>query len=454
MFHLNILILEAEDPHLDLLINAIQITYHAFIWFDLVWIFVLILLLISSALFSGSEVAYFSLTPSELDRLKQKKNKKNRRIIELYNQPEKLLGTILVGNNFVNIGIVILSSFITNRLIDFSKAPAIGFLFQLVVITFILLLFGEIMPKIYANHIRVKWSGFMAVPLQVTAVLFSPVIIPLVRSTSIVNKRLAKKTHTISIDDLSDALDITSTDMLEDEKILKGITKFGNLDAREIMTPRLDVFAVDIKMPFRPLLDQIVSEGYSRVPVYSKTLDHVRGILYIKDILPHLRKNDGFAWQSLIRPPYYVPETKKINDLLEEFQANKIHMAVVIDEYGGTSGVVTLEDILEEIVGEIEDESDEEKPLYERTGKNKFVFEGKILLNDFYKVLEIKDDYFDEIRDDAETLAGLILAIRGKIPARDEVLKYRNFTFKILASDNRRIKKIEVVYAPEIQYDE
>ncbi|HHJ11048.1 MAG TPA: gliding motility-associated protein GldE [Bacteroidetes bacterium] len=447
-------VLEAEDPHLVFLINAFQVTYHAFTWEDLAWLMVLFFLLISSALFSGSEVAYFSLTPGDLDELKRRQGKKSRRILELYNQPEILLGTILVGNNFVNIGIVILSSYITNQLIDFSRVPTLGFIFQVVIITFLLLLFGEIMPKIYANQIRLKWAEFMAFPIKVTRILFSPFVTPLVKSTNIINRKLAKKSHNISINDLSEALDITSDSILEDEKILKGITKFGNLDAREIMTPRLDVFAVDIKIPFRTMLKEIIEEGFSRVPVYIKSLDHIKGILYIKDILPHLGKNNGFAWQSLIRPPYFVPETKKIDSLLEEFQANKIHMAVVIDEYGGTSGIVTLEDILEEIVGEIEDEQEGEESLFERIGKDKYVFEGKILLNDFYKVLSIKDNYFDVIKGDAETLAGLILAIRGKIPGRGEVLKYRNFTFRIIAADNRRIEKIEVIYKPEIQYDE
>jgi len=446
--------LEADDPHLAFLIDTVRVTFHAFTWEVLMWLIVLLFLLISSALLSGSEVAFFSLTPADVDKLKNRKGKKSKHILDLYSQPETLLGTILVGNNFVNIGVVILSSYITNRMIDFSGAPTLGFIFQVVVITFLLLLFGEIMPKIYANQMRLKWAGFMAIPLKVTGILFSPLVIPLVKSTSVVNKRLAAKSHNISINELSEALDITSDNLLEDEKILKGITKFGNLDAREIMTPRLDVFAVEIKAPFRAMLHEIIKEGYSRVPVYVKSLDHIKGILYIKDILPHLRKNNGFAWQSLIRPPYFVPETKKINDLLEEFQASKIHMAVVIDEYGGTSGIVTLEDILEEIVGEIEDEYEEEEPLFKKTGKNKYLFEGKILLNDFYKVLDIKDDYFDEIKGEAETLAGLILVLRGKIPERGEVLKYHHFTFRIMAADTRRIKKVEVLYEPDIRYDE
>ncbi len=444
--------MEAEDPHLDMLLSAIQVYFWTFTWNDLAWVIVLIFLLISSALLSGSEVAYFSLSPAELDKLHQKKQKNSKRILALYHKPERLLGTILVGNNFVNIGIVILSSFLTNRLIDFSQAPTLGFVFQVVVITFLLLLFGEIMPKIYAIQIRLRWAGFMAVPIQIIWWVFSPLILLLVHSTSIVNRKLARKNQNISIDDLSVALDLSSTNILEDEKILKGITKFGNLDAQEIMTPRLDVFAADIKSPFRPLLEQIVKEGYSRVPVYSKTFDHIKGILYIKDILPHLHKNNNFPWQSLIRPPYFVPESKKINDLLEEFQSNKIHLAVVIDEYGGTSGIVTLEDILEEIVGEINDEHDEEEQLFVQTGKNKFVFEGKVLLNDFYKILEISDDYFDEVKGEAETLAGLILEIRGKIPEKGEVLKYRGFTFNVVEADKRRIKKIEVIYVPEKQY--
>ncbi len=421
-----------------------QVLFRGFDMTDLLLLVILLMLLLSSALLSGSEVAFFSLTPTDLEKLKHSRKRRDRLVLALYGQPETLLGTILVGNNFVNIGIVILSTFLTNRMVDFSAAPTLGILVQVVGITFLLLLFGEIMPKIYATQQRVAWARLMAFPLQVTQTLFYPLIRMLVSSTSVIRKRLPKKKQNITIDDLSDALELSHEGALEDEKILKGITKFGNLDVKEIMTPRVDVFAVDIRLPFRRLLEEIVREGYSRVPVYNKTFDHVKGILYIKDILPHLHKKDSFKWQSLIRPPYFVPESKKINDLLEEFQLNKIHIAIVIDEYGGTSGIVTLEDIIEEIVGEISDEHDEKEELYTRMGEGWYVVDGKMLLNDLCKLLELEDDYFMEVRGDSETLAGLILELRGKIPGRNETIRYKDFSFRVIEADNRRIKKIEV----------
>ncbi len=437
--------MEAEDPHLALIIGALQVSVARFDVVDLVLLVILLLLLASSALLSGSEVAYFSLTPSDIAGLKRSNRKNDKLLLRLYHQPEMLLGTILVGNNFVNIAIVILSTFLTNRIVDFSRARVLGILVQVVGITFLLLLFGEIMPKIYATQRRIPWARLMARPLQVTWLVFYPLIIMLVKSTSLIKKRLAGKGRNISIDELSDALELSADGAIEDERILKGITKFGNLDVEEVMTPRVDVFAVEIRTPFRTLVEEIIREGYSRVPVYNKTFDHVKGILYIKDILPHVHKKNSFRWQTLIRPPYFVPESKKINDLLEEFQINKIHIAIVVDEYGGTSGIVTLEDIIEEIVGEIADEHEEEEELYTRKGKNHFVFEGKILLNDFYKVFGMEDDYFDEIRGEADTLAGLILELRGKIPGKGETLRYRDFTFRVMEADKRRIKKIEVI---------
>ncbi len=427
-----------------MIIGSMQVLFRGFDVTDGVLLLVLVLLLLSSALLSGSEVAYFSLSPTDLERLRHSRRRSDRLLLALHGQPEMLLGTILVGNNFVNIGIVILSTFLTNRIFDFSGAPTLGILVQVVGITFLLLLFGEIMPKIYATQRRVAWARLMAIPLQVTQTLFRPLILMLVRSTSVIKKRLPKKTQNITIDDLSDALELSPEGVLEDEKILKGITKFGNLDVKEIMTPRVDVFAVDIRLPFRRLLEEIVREGYSRVPVYNKTFDHVKGILYIKDILPHLHKKDSFKWQTLIRPPYFVPESKKINDLLEEFQLNKIHIAIVIDEYGGTSGIVTLEDIIEEIVGEISDEHDEEEELYTRLAEDRYVMDGKMLLNDICKLFDLEDEYFMEVRGEAETLAGLILELRGKIPDPGETVRYKDFLFRVTESDSRRIKKVEV----------
>ncbi|MCD6598506.1 MAG: gliding motility-associated protein GldE, partial [Bacteroidales bacterium] len=272
-----------------------------------------------------------------------------------------------------------------------------------------------------------------------------PLIHLLISSTSFVNKRLARKKTVISMNELSDALDLSSTDDIEDEHILKGIVKFGNIDVQEIMKSRMDVFAIDVETPFSMLLKNFLESGYSRIPIYANSFDTIKGILYIKDLLPHLNKDETFKWQTLVRPPYYVPESKKINDLLAEFQEKKIHLAIVIDEYGGTSGIVTLEDILEEIVGEIKDESDEDEIFHTQLNKTTFIFEGKTLLNDFYKIIEEPANIFDDIKGEADTLAGLILEMKGEIPAKDEVFTYNEFTFKVEAVDNRRIKKIRVI---------
>jgi len=364
--------------------------------------------------------------------------------------PECLLATILVVNNFINIGIVILSAFITNSIIDFSNIPTLGFIFQIIIITFLLLLFGEILPKIYATHYAVQFATNMAYPLFYLEKIFKPISSILIYSTSIVNKRFARKKQNISMDDLSKAMELPSTTIMEDEKILKGIAKFRNIDVKEIMKSRLDVVSIDMKTKFSKLLPQIIESGYSRIPIYSGSFDNIMGILYIKDLLPHLNKNDTFKWQSLIRSPYFVPETKKINDLLEEFQLKKIHLAMVVDEYGGTHGIITLEDILEEIVGEITDESDEDEPTYVRLDESNYVFEGKTLLNDFYKIINTSDNIFNEIKGEADTLAGLILELKGKIPGKDDIIRYKNFSFKIDSVDFRRIKRIRVKIYPDL----
>lgn len=406
---------------------------------------ILVLLLICSALISGSEVAFFSLSPGDIDELESRKSSPARRVINLHQRPEHLLGTVLVVNNFVNVGVVILSSYITNSIIDFSQAKVLGFLFQVILITFILLLFGEIIPKVFAHQYAIKFALFMSGAILFLEKLFKPVIHVLIFSTSFVNKRLSRKKTVISMNELSDALDLSATDDMEDEHILKGIVKFGNIDVQEIMKSRMDVFAIDVETPFSVLLKNFLESGYSRIPIYAESFDTIKGILYIKDLLPYLHEDEAFKWGPLIRPPYYVPESKKINDLLAEFQEKKIHLAIVIDEYGGTSGIVTLEDILEEIVGEIIDESDEDESFYNRLNKSTYIFEGKTLLNDFYKVLDKPVDIFDEIKGEADTLAGLILEIKGEIPAKDEVFTYDEFTFKIDSVDNRRIKKIRVI---------
>lgn len=410
----------------------------------IVWMIFLLILLLCSALISGSEVAFFSLSPTDLQNLKSKKTASSIKTLKLLTQPEFLLGTILVINNFVNVSIVIISAYIINSIIDFGEAIVLGFLAQVVFITFLLLLFGEILPKIYANQNALKFSSFMVRSISFLQKVFMPITMLLVFSTNLVNKRLNIKKSNISMDELSDALSLPETKITEDKHILKGIVKFGNIDAKEIMKSRLDVVAISKSTPFPELLSNFLESGYSRIPVYSDSFDQIKGILYIKDLLPHIQKGANFKWQSLIRSPYFIPEAKKINDLLEEFQRKKIHMAIVIDEYGGTSGIVTLEDILEEIVGDIKDEFDEEESFYTQLNDTSWIFEGKTLLNDFYRVLEKPENIFDEIKGDADTLAGLILEIKGDIPEKDETFKLDDYEFKIEAVDKRRIKKIKI----------
>jgi putative hemolysin len=406
---------------------------------------VLAVLLFGSALMSGSEVAYFSLSPDEIEKFKSNKSKKAQAVLRLYNMPERLLSTLLVANNTVNITIVLLAAFLSSKLFDFSVIPVLGFLIEVVVITFMLLLFGEIMPKVYAARYNVSVALFMAFPLGVIEKIFRPVTSLLILSSSFVKKRAGLRKSNISMDDLSDALELTSDDLSEDEKILKGIVNFGYTNVSAIMCPRIDVTAFDIRSGFSKIIPVIIDSGFSRIPVYSESFDNVRGILYAKDILPHMNNPDSFKWQTLLRAPYFVPETKKINDLLKEFQFKKIHMAVVIDEYGGTAGIITLEDILEEIVGEITDETDKDEELFRKIDEKTFVFEGKILLNDFNKILDLEDDPFETVRGESETLAGLILEFTGEIPKKDQTIKYRGFTFRIESVDRRRIREILVI---------
>ena len=405
---------------------------------------ILLILLAGSALMSASEVAYFSFRPEDIEKFKTSKSKQPQAALSLYNNPEKLLSTVLVANNTLNIAIVLLSAYLSSRMFDFSSEPVIGFIINAVVITFLLLFFGEIMPKVFASRNHIKVALIMAYPLRILEKICYPVTSVLILSSSFVRKRSGTRRSNISMNDLSDALELTSDEFDEDEKILKGIVNFGNINVSEIMCPRIDVTAIEIRSGFDKIVPVIISSGFSRIPIYSGSFDNVKGILYAKDVLPYTRNPASFKWQALLRPPYFVPETKKINDLLKEFQTKKIHMAVVIDEYGGTSGIVTLEDILEEIVGEISDESDDEAPMYRKLGSNKYSFEGKILLNDFYKILDIEEDIFKEVRGESETLAGLILELTGVIPEPGKTVQHGKFIFKINLADRRRIKEIYV----------
>jgi putative hemolysin len=408
---------------------------------------VLVFLLFISALMSGSEVAFFSLRPEDIEKLKSSKTKKAALALKLHKMPDRLLSTILVANNTVNIALVLLAAFISARMFDFSAKPVLGFIIEAVGITFILLFFGEIMPKVFATKNQIPMALFMAYPMSFLETLFKPVTSLLILSSSFVKKRTGYHHANISMDDLSDALELASDDINEDEKILKGIVNFGNINVSEIMCPRIDVTSIDIRLGFNNVKSIIIESGFSRIPVYAGSFDSVKGILYAKDILPYTNNPDNFKWQSLMRPPHFVPETKKINELLKEFQIKKIHMAVVIDEYGGTSGIITLEDVLEEIVGEITDESDEEEPLFRKIDEKTYIFEGKILLNDFFKIIEIEEDPFEDVRGESETLAGLILELTGEIPQKGQVISYRNFIFRVELADKRKIKEIRVELA-------
>lgn len=407
---------------------------------------VLLILLGLSAVVSGSEVALFSLEPKDIETLKTNKKRSAQRILKLLSDPEQLLASILVGNNFINIAIVLLAAHISSSLISFGDAKTFEFIFQTVIITFLLLLFGEIIPKVYAAHYPKNFALKIAPFIDIMGKITKPINYILIHSTSFVNKRMSKHRRVLSIDEISKALKLANHEDLSDDKdILEGIVKFGSKSVSEIMHSRLDMVVVDFSSNFSEVLEIIRTAGYSRIPVYSGTLDQVTGVLYIKDLLPHITKGAAFKWQTLIRAPFFIPETKKIDDLLEEFQKSKVHLAIVVDEFGGTSGLVTLEDILEEIVGDIADEFDVEEKFYTRLGTNEFLFDGKTLLNDFYKIVDCEDNVFEEFKGDADTLAGLILELTGEFPELHEKVLCKNFTFQIEALDRKRIKEIKVL---------
>lgn len=408
----------------------------------------MVLLLFCSAMISGSEIAFFSLSPSQLEHLNSERSKKNKQIIQLFETPKRLLATILISNNFVNVAIVILSTFITNSLFSFSEYPIITFVFQVVIVTSLILLFGEIIPKIYATQYPLKFAYVMVKPILILRSFFYLLSSLLVNSTNLIDKRIKRKSHNISMSELSKAIDITSDETTPDDekKMLKGVVKFGDIGVKEIMKARVDVTAIDNITKFDNLIETIISSGYSRIPVFSETFDNIKGILYAKDLLPHLKESKDFQWQSLVRKAFFVPESKMINDLLHEFQEKKIHLAIVVDEYGGVSGIVTLEDIIEEIVGEINDEFDysRDENINSKLDENNFIFEGKTLLNDFCKITGIDSKTFEEIKGESDTLAGLILEIEGEIPQKSSIIKFQNFIFEIEAVDNRRIQQIKV----------
>lgn len=405
--------------------------------------------LLISGFISGSEIAYFSFTPSQLEEIEE--SSKGTTIKKLIENPERLLATILIANNTVNVTIVILCNFALGPIFD-NMSPVLSFVLQTIILTFLILLFGEILPKLYANSYNLKWAKFAAGGISFLMNFFKPLSSLLMCSTVIVNKVVTKEAQNISTDELSQALKITDVAANEEKEMLEGILKFGDKTVEEIMTPRVDITDIDIDSSFGEVMGIVISSGYSRLPVYEETQDNIKGVLYSRDLLPYIGKEMGdFEWQSLIRDPYFVPESRMIDDLLEDFRKLKIHLAIVVDEYGGTQGIVTLEDILEEIVGDINDEYDDEEINYTRLPDDTFVFEGKTLLSDFFKITELDENDYSEITEDAETLAGMLLALKGDFPKEKEPLVYGRCRFLILEINHHRIASVRVKVMPQEQ---
>lgn len=408
-------------------------------------IVLLFLLLLFSALISGAEVALFSLSKTEIEKGLEAKSKPMEIISSLLDRPKKLLATILVANNFINIGVVILFAYLSGDLFLGITSEILRFVVEVVIVTFLILLFGEILPKIYASRNNLKFALFMAYPLSVLDVLLSPLSLPMRSVTIAIHNKLGKQKSNLSVDQLSQALELTSEEdtTKEEHKILQGIVQFGNTDTKQVMRPRIDIFALNIDQKYTEILPEIIKNGYSRIPVYKDNIDSIQGILYVKDLLPYIDRKQ-FDWTSLLREPFFVPENKKLDDLMAEFQEMKVHLAVVVDEYGGTSGLISLEDIIEEIVGDISDEFDDEDLTYSKLDDNNFVFEGKTPLKDFYKIIKIEDNtIFEESKGEAETIAGFVLEISGSFPKLNSKINFENYVFKIEALDKKRIKLVK-----------
>ncbi len=405
------------------------------------------LLLLCSAMASSSETAYFSLQPNDISELEESSNRNEQLVLEIRQNPKNLLATILIANNLVNISITILSTYIMNMLFNMDVNPIAAFILNVVVVTSLILLVGEMIPKVYATKKAKAIATLMAPIIKLLMKLLKPLCIVFVRSTSFIDKRLVKKTGTISLSDLSTAVDIATEEgsSPEEKNMLKGIASFGEKEVSDIMRPRVDMFSLSMETTFEELMPQVIDKGFSRIPVYDKDLDDVKGMLYVKDLLPHL-DDKNFGWQELIRPVFFVPENKRINDLFQDFRTKKIHIAIVVDEYGGTSGLVTLEDIVEEIVGDISDEFDKEpeNDYYKKIDNDTYVFKAQISLIDFCRVFGINDDYFGEIEGESDTLAGMILEMEGRIPEVGFKCNYKEYTFEIVESDKKRIIRIKV----------
>ena len=408
-----------------------------------------LLSLLCSALVSASENAFFSLSPTDLSAMEESKRVSDSKIVSLKEDSERLLATILISNNLMNVAVIVLLNFFFARTVAHGGGEAFFLFLLTVVLVLVLLLFGEIIPKVCSARHPLGLCRMMASPMMVMQKVFWPVSSLFVHSKHLATKVVHTEKRAISVDELEQALELTDKkDIAEEQNMLEGIIRFGGEMAKEIMTPRMDIVDLDMKTAYPEVLRCIVESNYSHIPVYAGSRDNIKGILYIKDLLPHLNKPANFRWQSLIRPPYFVPETKMIDDLLRDFQTNKVHIAIVVDEFGGTSGIVTMEDIIEEIVGEINDEYDEEESQYVKIGENVYVFEGKVLLTDFFKIMQTDDDVFEEVEGEADTLAGLLLEIKGEFPELHEILRYKNYEFEVLEMDDRRILKVKVRVMP------
>lgn len=411
----------------------------------LVAIVLAVLLLLVSGFVSASEIAFFSLAPKDISELENSKEEKDRKIEMLRNESQRTLATILITNNCVNVTIIMLCNYAFSRVLHFSS-PLAEFIVITVILTFLLLLFGEIAPKVFSSQNPLRFCRFAVNGIMFFRRLFWHVETLLMSTGKVAEKVVSKETPQLTVDDLEQALDLTDeSEIKEEQSMLEGIIRFGDETVKEIMTSRQDIVDLNITASYREVLQLIVSNKYSRVPVYQDTGDNIRGVLYVKDLLPHLGKPSSFRWQTLIRPAYFVPETKKVDDLLSDFQKTHVHMAIVVDEFGGTSGIITMEDIIEEIVGEINDEYDDDSRQYTRLNKNTYIFEGKTQLADFNRLLDIDDDYFDDMKGEADTLAGLLLELKGEFPAEGEVLTAKDFSFEIIEMDNRRILKVKVI---------
>jgi len=408
-------------------------------------ILAIVFLLFCSAMVSAAEVALFSLTQQDLNTLSEEDSTKAIVISKLLQRPKKLLATILVANNFSHIGVVIIFSFVGNSIFSAIESPILKFIVEVLLVTFLILLFGEVLPKIYASRNNIQFSKFVANPISIIDKLLSPISLPMRAVSIFLHEKLGNQKSNISVDQLSHALGLTSSEdtTTEEQKILEGIVSFGNTDTKQVMSPRIDIFALEMEETFTEIYQKIVDKGYSRIPVYRESIDHIEGVLFVKDLIPHINKKE-FDWNTLIREPFFVPENKKLDDLLKEFQSKKSHLAIVVDEYGGTSGLVSLEDVIEEIVGDISDEFDDENLNFSQIDDKNFLFEGKINLKDFYRIVDVNEEIFEGSKGEAETLAGFILEILGNFPKKGQKINFSDVRFTIEAVDKKRIKQLKV----------